>query len=64
MIDIRQLTALLPTQANAAGGSAASSDPTAAVIFSQAHMDLLNARALEQARQIEEEVNAGNGKTK
>ena len=36
MLDIRQLTAQLPTQAKAAEGSAASSDPAAGVIFTQA----------------------------
>ena len=64
MVDIRQVTALLPTQANAADGSTASDDPTAGVIFSQGHIDLLNARIQAQEKQIEEEAKAGNGRTK
>jgi len=64
MVDIRQVTALLPTQANAADGSTASNDPTAGVIFSQGHIDLLNARIQAQEKQIEEEAKAGNGRTK
>ena len=63
MKDIRQLTANLPTQASVSQSSEATADPTATVIFSQAHIDHLNKLIAEQDQQVKTEQAQGRGKT-
>ena len=63
MTDIRHLTAKLPTQASVAQSSEASADPTAQLVFSQAHIDYLNKVADDQDTQGRIEQEQGRGKT-
>ena len=64
MLDIRQLTAQLPRQTKADENSATSSDPATGVIFTAAQIEYFDNLARVQEKQVEDAVNAGNGKTK